>query len=230
MQPDLAQKWDFKVLNGTPVTGQYMKPVFIEFNTAKSEVHGSAACNSFFGSYTMAGRSLTFGPLASTKMYCDDASNKLESEILQSLAKVNNYKFDGDTLVLMSHAEVIARLEVHHAAPDELAGKWDLFYITGRRITFEGLYPRNKPFITFHQGQSAFSANTSCNSMNGTYNGKKGEKLLKLGATTLMACEGEGEPAFVDQLKQVETYEVHGDTLVFYYDNIPTMKFLKENQ
>lgn len=229
MGPDLYQKWDVKVLNGNDISGVFSRPVYIEFNQEESRVSGSAACNRFFGSYTRSGNTIEFKPLASTKMFCDEVSNKFESEFLSSLQTVNNFKFDGNSLILLNNSEVIARLEESNAVPDELAGNWELFYITGRRIAFEGLYPEKKPFIRFQQGNADFSANTSCNSLMGSYKGGKKGELFDLGAMTLMACPGEGEQVFVDELKKVDAYLVSGDTLTFLSKDIPTMKFSKSN-
>lgn len=230
MGPSLFQKWQLKTLNGNDITGDYMRPVFIEFTQDGSKVSGSAACNRFFGTYTLSGTALNFSQMGSTKMFCDDASNKLETEFLRSLEKVNNYRIENNSLILLGNAEVIARFDSFNPAPDELAGTWQLFYITGRRIAFEGLYPDRKPFIKFKQGAGEFASNTSCNSLMGTYNGKKGEKLLNLGAMTLMACPGEGEQAYLDQLKEVDRFQVSGDTLTFFYKDIPNMKFVKTEQ
>lgn len=230
MEPSLYQKWDLKVLNGNNITAEYMKPVYVEFNEAESKIYGSGGCNRFFSDFTKTGQSITFQPIGSTKMSCGNEADKFEQEFLQSLAKVNNYKFEDNMLLLLSNAEVIARLEQSHAVPDDMAGTWQLFYITGRRIAFQGLYPDKKPMMTFQTGSGDFSANTSCNSLQGSFNGKKGEKLFNLGAMTLMSCPGEGEQAFVDQLKIADAYQVSGDTLTFLYKDIPNMKFVKTNQ
>lgn len=230
MGPSLYHKWDLKVLNGNNITAQHMKPIYLEFNESESKIYGSGGCNRFFGNFTKTGQSIAFQSIGSTKMSCGNDADKLENEFLQALGKVNSYKFEDNTLMLMSNAEVIARLEESHAVPDDMAGTWELFYITGRKIAFQGLYPDKKPVMTFQTGSSEFYANTSCNSLQGSYNGKKGGKLFNPGAMTLMSCPGEGEQAFLDQLKIVDAYQVSGDTLTFLFKDIPNMKFVKANQ
>lgn len=227
MNPSLYQKWDLKVLNGEEITEKYLRPVYIEFNENESRISGSAACNRFFGSFKVSDKTLNLSQMGSTKMFCDDKSNQLETAFLKALGEVNGYKFDGQVLVLMNNKEEVARFEESNAVPDEMAGTWELFYITGRRIAFQGLYPDNKPSITLQAGSGDLTGNTSCNAFNATFNHKKGEKLFKPGAATLKACPGEGEQAFMEQFQRVDAYSVSGDTLTFMAAGIPNMKFLK---
>lgn len=160
-------------------------------------------------------------------MMCDESSNKLEAEFLQALGKVDAYKIEENQLLLLNNKEVVARFEQSKAIPDELAGKWNLFFITGPRITFEGLYPDTKPSVTFTSGTNQFTGNTSCNSISGTFNGTKGAKLFSPGISTLKACPGAGEQTFMSQFQNVDRYEVNADTLTFFRDNVPAMKFSK---
>lgn len=225
----LFQKWDLVAVNGQEISGPFTKPVNIEFDENQLRVAGSAACNRFFGPLKKTGESISLGPLASTKMYCDETSNKMETTFLQALEKVNAYKIKDNQLLLLRDKEVLATFVQSKAIPDDLAGKWSLTYITGRRIAFEGLYPDRKPFLVFQQGSDQFTGNTGCNSITGTYNGKKGEKLFNPGASTLMACPGEGEQTFMGEFKNVDRYAVSGDTLTLYSNNIASMKFVRDN-
>ncbi len=60
---------------------------------------GNAGCNQFTGSYQVSGKSqIAFGPMISTKMYCDDI--KYESLFLDLLSKADNFLITGDTLSL----------------------------------------------------------------------------------------------------------------------------------
>ena len=46
---------------------------------------------------------------------------------------------------------------------DALDGTWQLNYITGPRIAFDGLYPDKKPTIVFDIKENKISGNNSCN-------------------------------------------------------------------
>ncbi|MEP6627517.1 MAG: META domain-containing protein [Ginsengibacter sp.] len=75
------------------------KEAFIKFNIDGKSVGGNGGCNSFGGSYEFSdGSHLSFGPIMSTKMYCEDA--KFENTFFNILSKTDNYLISGDTLFL----------------------------------------------------------------------------------------------------------------------------------
>ena len=112
----------------------------------------------------------------------------------------------------------------------ELAGSWELDYISGPRIAFDGLYPDKKPQIVFDFTESRVSGNNSCNSFSGKLN-VDGNKINfnEPMAMTKMFCEGGGENTFMEALKKVNTYSVTdgGKTLNFIMGDIAIMRFHK---
>ena len=113
-----------------------------------------------------------------------------------------------------------------------LEGAWELNYITGPRITFDGLYPDNKPTISFDVKENKISGNSSCNSFMGPLSVEKNKidfKDSKI-AMTMMACEGSGEGVFMSTLEKVETYKVSedGKTLSFIMGDVEMMRFTKK--
>ena len=89
----------------------------------------------------------------------------------------------------------------------QLSGTWELNYISGPRIAFNGLYPAAKPIIKFEIAAKRFSGNTSCNSFSGVLIADDStinftEPLIM----TKMACPGEGEATFIEMLKKVSNY------------------------
>jgi heat shock protein HslJ len=110
-----------------------------------------------------------------------------------------------------------------------LQGSWQLNYITGPRIAFEGLYPDKKPTITFDMKKNEASGNTSCNNFSGGIT-REGNKISfsEAMAMTKMACPGEGETVFLQALKKVNNYDVTtGYTLTLLMDNVAMMRFTK---
>jgi heat shock protein HslJ len=111
----------------------------------------------------------------------------------------------------------------------KLGGTWELNYISGPRIAFNGLYPGKKPQLLFNLADKRVSGNSSCNSFSG--------KLLADDTSinfnepmvaTKMACPGEGEAVFFEMLKKVNKYAVTGDTtLNFMMGDIAIMRFRK---
>jgi heat shock protein HslJ len=112
----------------------------------------------------------------------------------------------------------------------KLSGTWELNYISGKRIAFDGLYPDKKPQINFNLTESELGGNTSCNGF-GSKMVIDGNKITisEPFAKTMIFCEGEGESSFLDMLKKVNSYSVNNDnTLTFSMGDIAVMRFVKK--
>jgi|UniRef100_F4CEB0 heat shock protein HslJ len=111
---------------------------------------------------------------------------------------------------------------------DALNGTWELDYISGPRIAFEGLYPNKKPFIKIEVDSNRVSGNTSCNNFFGKLNRDGHNISFKEGlGMTKMFCEGQGEPTFISTLEKVNRYDItdEGKTLHFIMGDIAMMRF-----
>jgi putative lipoprotein len=75
----------------------------IEF-TADGRVSGFAGCNTFNGSYTTEGSTLTWGPLATTKMACQRPGSAVESDYLAALTGVETWTVESDGRLLLDGA------------------------------------------------------------------------------------------------------------------------------
>jgi heat shock protein HslJ len=112
----------------------------------------------------------------------------------------------------------------------KLAGTWELNYISGPRIAFDGLYPGKKPTITFDIANNRVSGSTGCNNFNGPLK-IEGNKINfnEPMAMTRMMCPGEGENVFMGTLKKINTWSVtDGNTLNFIMGDIAMMRFVKK--
>jgi len=112
-----------------------------------------------------------------------------------------------------------------------LEGTWQLNYITGPRIAFDGLYPDKKPTITFDLAANKVSGNNSCNQYFGKLQidgNKINFKDAKMGMT-MMACPGIGETTYMKTLEQIDSYSISedGKTLNFIMGDIAMMRFEK---
>lgn len=115
---------------------------------------------------------------------------------------------------------------------DALDGTWQLNYITGPRIAFDGLYPDKKPTIVFDIKENKISGNNSCNQYFGKLimdGNKINFKEAKMGMT-MMACPGEGENVYMKTLEKVDSYSISDDgkTLSFIMGDIAVMRFEKK--
>ena len=112
-----------------------------------------------------------------------------------------------------------------------LEGTWQLNYISGPRIAFNGLYPENKPTITFDLKKNSVSGNNSCNDYSGNLIVKgnqinfKDSKMI----STMMACQGQAEQVFMSTLGKIQTYTISkdGKTLNFFIEDVAMMRFNK---
>ncbi len=110
-----------------------------------------------------------------------------------------------------------------------IEGTWELKYITGRKIAFDGLFPNKKPTIAFDLKGNKFTGNNSCNQYFGALimDGSKIDfKDTKIGMT-MMSCAGNGDSLYMETLNKIETYTItdDGKTLNFLIGNIVMMRF-----
>ncbi|KFF07916.1 META domain-containing protein [Flavobacterium hydatis] len=106
---------------------------------------------------------------------------------------------------------------------------WELEYISGPRIAFEGLYPDKKPFIKFDEATKQVSGNAGCNGYSAPYT-LKGKTLTfgEQGPTTMMFCEGGGEQTFLQMIKKINAYSIDKDgKLNLLLNDVPMMRFKK---
>ncbi|TDD74186.1 META domain-containing protein [Flavobacterium caseinilyticum] len=113
----------------------------------------------------------------------------------------------------------------------ELQGAWELNYISGPRIAFAGLYPDNKPTITFNLKEDRVSGKNSCNSYSGTLNADGSKINFKQPMmVTKMFSPGEGENVYMNTLQKIDSYSVSedGKTLSLIIGDIVMMRFEKK--
>lgn len=106
---------------------------------------------------------------------------------------------------------------------------WELEYMSGIRIAFIGLFPNNKPVISFDDSSKMVRGNASCNGYSAPFI-KEGLKMSfgDPGPSTLMYC-GEGEQHFLNMMKKVNRYEIDTDgKLNLMIDEVPLMRFKKQ--
>jgi heat shock protein HslJ len=114
----------------------------------------------------------------------------------------------------------------------KLEGNWELNYISGPRIAFDGLYPAKKPTINFDLKENHISGNSSCNSFNGklVLDGNKIDFTQPMAMTKMMCQDGQGEQVFISTLQKITSYDVtdDGKTLNLISGDIAMMRFTKK--
>jgi heat shock protein HslJ len=79
----------------------------LRLDAAAGRASGFAGCNRFTGPFTLAGDSLRFGPLVSTKMACADG-NEVETAYLAALGQAQTWTATDSTLTLHLGGAAIA--------------------------------------------------------------------------------------------------------------------------
>lgn len=105
---------------------------------------------------------------------------------------------------------------------------WELEYLSGTRIAFEGLYPEVKPTLILNEKGMTYGGNSSCNTYTGSFTYEN--NLLQFGETTrtMRYCEGGGESAFFGMLKKISKPVIDSDgKLLLMMDDVPMMRFRK---
>ncbi|MEY8849229.1 META domain-containing protein [Psychroserpens sp. XS_ASV72] len=107
---------------------------------------------------------------------------------------------------------------------------WELEYISGPRIAFEGLFPEKKPTITFNKDTKKVEGTNSCNGYSAEFKIDEGTLYFgEPGPTTMMYC-GQGENVFLDMMKKVNAYSFDADgKLNLIFDGVPIMRFKNIN-
>ncbi|TGD56713.1 META domain-containing protein [Flavobacterium humi] len=115
------------------------------------------------------------------------------------------------------------------AVTKDLYATWELEYISGPRIAFEGLFPDNKPQITFVENGKTINGTTGCNGYGTTFtiNGNAIE-IAQPGAMTMRYCEGGGEQVFLKTMEKINKFTIDSDhKLNLMMDDVPMMRFKK---
>lgn len=114
-----------------------------------------------------------------------------------------------------------------------LDGSWELDLIPYPDASFDVLYPQRKPNLRFNEAEASYSGYSGCNTIHGKLEKAadgvisfKGDMMM-----TRMACMGDGEKVFLENLKKVNHYAVSkdGKTLTFIQGDIALMRFHRIN-
>ena len=91
--------WNLAEMGGT-ADFAHLVPT-IEFGT-DGTVSGFAGCNTFSGTFTTNGTTLTMGPLASTEIGCQRPASAVEGEYLDALSSVTSWQIDSNGSLTLS--------------------------------------------------------------------------------------------------------------------------------
>lgn len=133
------------------------------------------------------------------------------------------------SIILFCSALVLAESCASSKSPeDDLYGPtWELEYMSGPRISFDGLFPNKKPQLTFEKESGMVSGTDSCNgySTDITLEGNS-ISFGEPGPTTMMFCGG-SERQFLQMMKKIDGFSFEDGKLNLLAGDIPMMRFKK---
>ena len=225
-------RWDLIEVDGKRVNAEVGKRAHLLFTAGQENTFsGYTGCNRIAGTFELTGKDvIKFIMTATTKMLCSD-DRQIESIILKAVDNTHKWRISDNILSFRNNDSIILKFSAVDAAlASKLEGVWEMNYISGLRIAFEGLYPGKKPSISFDLATGEISGNTSCNAFSAPF--KMDGMNIKFGdgRSTLMACEGNGERTFLDMLKKVDGYSLSDDnkTINFLTGDVAVMRFVKK--
>lgn len=222
-----GKKWQLIEINGQSVAGQINgKMPYLQLD--EKSYSASGGCNGIGGGLTFSNNGrIKFAQGMSTMMACPDMS--IEHALSKNLIAADNYTVkDGILSLNKGKIAPLAKFKLIQDNKQALSGTWELDYISGPRITFDGLYPNRKPTMAFDVASGKVSGNSSCNNYNMTF--KTSGNAINFGPimSTKMACGGNGEATFFSTLEKVNTYSISENTLTFIMGDIAVMRFKRK--
>ncbi len=189
---------------------------------------GNASCNRYFGPYEINGSSISFGPLASTQMFCGEPGvMDQEAAYLAALAAIDAWSMDGEKLTLSSEDTALL---VFEAISQELAGSsWDLLAYNNGTGGFESTVI-DVPVTAIFAEDGTLTGSAGCNSYNASWE-SDGDKLeIGPAASTLMACADEAvnqqEVRYLELLGEADTYRIDAESLeIFDADGMRILQY-----
>lgn len=213
----LVGEWQLVTFGGTPVPGGIVATAIFGED---GSLTGSGGCNTFSGTYTVDGASLSVGPLAATRMACE-ATGEIEPAYLDMLQTATGWSVDGGTLTIDSTFPLVFS---NGTAPEgSLTGQaWYLATMDGAAVD-----PSLGTSATFAE-DGTVSGSGGCNQYNAGYAADGTSISIGPIAATRMACEpavSTAENEFFTAMEAAVGYVVSGDTLVISMGDGSVLEF-----
>lgn len=188
--------------------------------TEDGQINGTAGCNNYFGGFTIDGTLLTFEPMGSTMMMCEEPAMAVESSFLGALEGEALYQVNGDTLELITAGGTLtfAGAPADEAAASEdapLTGTtWGLISLDENMgVAFD---PAETTVAMTFSDDGTVSGNGGCNNFSGGYTLDGTMVTFGAIASTLMACADPAssvEQAVFSALQGEAQAQISGNTL-----------------
>lgn len=189
----------------------------VDLRFEDGDASGTAACNSFGGSYTVDGDGLTFGALGATEMACAPPTlMDLEAAFLGALGAVREHTVAGDELVLTGDGVRLTFAPAPVEEPLPLVGtRWRLESLAYGSDAVSSPLAGELPTARFDDAGNV-GGSTGCNTYGGRY--QVDGEAIAIGEmrVSLRQCASEvaqQEDVFQRALLRAVTYVIEGDVL-----------------
>jgi heat shock protein HslJ len=179
-------------------------------------VHGKSGCNTFSGSYTASGSSLTFGPLATTMKMCGVPEDPIETAYLAALGAASTYRATASDLVIYdaNGSQILRYAAESPAGVDHHA--WHLLAYNNGKQAVVSVIDGTDPTAYFGS-DGIIGGNGTCNQFSGPYTAANGVGKIGPLMSTLMACpnaeQQDQETAYLAALQNATMYRIQGSDL-----------------
>lgn len=224
-------KWRLVELNGEKVPALVNGKVpFLKIDSENGRYSAWAGCNGIGGELEKGAMGkIEFARGMSTMMACENM--QYEIGLNKVLLAVDNYAIkDGVLSLNKARMAPLAKFEAISEAElaKDLEGEWEVDYIGDSSVEYSALYPNRKPTLVFDASTGKVYGNSSCNQYNTQFTLENGGIQFGEIMSTKMACEGQGEAVFFNNLKKVNKYSVNGTTLTLITGDIAIMRLQKK--
>ena len=239
--PDSSPDTTPPASSGAPVTGGGLEGVTWDVDSASLDVSdagdivptlhledgtitGFSGCNTFFGTYTTDGTSLTFGMLGTTMMACEAPASTVESELLHRLEETTSFTVGVSGLELL---DASGKTVVHaNVSNSSLVGDWAITgYLNAEANGFMSVLEGDAAPTASFAEDGTVSGNAGCNTYNGPWTQSDDRTEISVGplATTRMACADQDvndqETSLLQALEASVSAEVTTHAATFYNDD-----------
>lgn len=205
---DLAgTSWHLSTMAGETVLSDVL--VTLTFDE-EGRATGTAGCNRYNTEYTHDDEALTFGLIASTRMFCaPEGVMEQETAFIAALEAATAYEIHNDLLMIHYGDDQILDLV---RAKSLVGTQWELV-----TINQAGLLEDSQVTLQFDEEGNA-GGNAGCNSYGGTYTVADDGLTFGMLITTLMACDEElmeQETQYLEILGNIERFRLnHNFTMI----------------
>ena len=189
-------------------------PVTATFNDG--QLSGNGGCNSYFGSYTVDGSSLTVTPAGTTMMACPEDVMAQEQAFMAALSSSSSYQVTGDTLQIMNSDGAVILTFAGQVQPSLTQPVWSATFYNNGKGAVVNVLPETT-ITTVFSADGTLSGMAGCNQYSTTYT-IDGSDMIISGAiaTTMMACEQavmDQEMAYLAALPTTASYSIANGVL-----------------